>query len=547
VYEAEDTVNERTVALKILPPVFSYDLVFCARFQREARTARRLQETHIVPIHDYGEIDGQQFLDMRLVEGTDLSKLLKELGVLTAPRAVAIVRQIASALDAAHAVGVIHGDVKPENILISRDDFAYLVDFGIAEAAAHDGVARVVGSAAAHWKYTAPERFAEPGISDKLDIYALTCVLYECLTGSPPYWADSAGALISAHIMEPIPRPSRARPEISAAFDRVIARGMAKDPAERYASAADLALAAHEALSTSDQDQVDDILERSQETTLPDADSEPSPSPGAGDTPSVPTSQPPAEPYDEPSVSEPLPNPEDSQAVEPTGTPTAVPRFGLADSARPDEVATPPPMARPSWAAPPERRPRHLLGAAAVVAVVILSGLAIWLLHPSHPTPSVRSTPKATPTATAPTPPPAETQARLFSLLPSGYPPGTCAAMTSTKEALAEVSCGNNVDPGGPLSATYMLFPDAATLGDTFNGIAATSNITECPGRIQSPGAWHRSATPDQISGTLLCGNHNGNPIVAWTNDSELVVSVVHAEPPGPTIDQLYAWWTSHS
>ena len=102
-----------------------------------------------MPIHDYGEIDGQQFVDMRLIEGTDLSKLLKRQRALSAPRAVAIVRQTASALDAAHAVGVIHGDVKPENILITREDIAYLVDLGITDAAPHKGVARVVGSAVA--------------------------------------------------------------------------------------------------------------------------------------------------------------------------------------------------------------------------------------------------------------------------------------------------------------------------------------------------------------------------------------------------------------
>jgi serine/threonine-protein kinase len=538
VYEAEDTAENRIVALKVLPPVFSHDLVFCARLQREARTARRLREPHIVPIHDYGEIDGQQFLDMRLIEGDNLSQLLKRAGTLNAPLTVAIVRQIASALDAAHAARVLHGDVKPENILITRDDFAYLVDFGIADAAARDGVARVVGSAAGNWKYTAPERFTEAGVNHKLDIYSLTCVLYECLTGSPPYWADSAGALLSAHLTEPIPRPSQVRSGISDAFDEVIARGMAKDPLERYASAGDLALAAQDALSAPDQERADEIVKRSWEATVPDADVEPS---------SAPTPQPTADPDHETSVAESLDDPEVSAAGLPTGAPRAIPRFGLGDSAWPDEFAMPPPMSRPPWAASSTQRPRLLLGAAAVLAVIVLSGVVIWLVHPSHPAHAVRGTAGTTTTTKVPSPPGAENQARLFSMLPPGYPPGTCTPATPAKEALAEMSCAKNADPDGPPSATYTLLPNVATLRNAFNRIVQSSKIIDCPGRIQSPGPWHRNATPDKTSGALLCGIQQGRPTVAWTNDAERLIGIVRAEPPGSGIDQLYAWWTSHS
>src|ERR1700710_1194775 len=135
VYEAEDTVKDRVVALKLMTQELSADPVFRKRMQLEAHTAGRLQEPHIVPIHDYGEIDGQLFIDMRFVEGTDVSKVLRRGGPLPPPRAVAIVRQMASALDAAHRAGVIHRDIKPENILLTAEDFAYLVDFGIAAAA----------------------------------------------------------------------------------------------------------------------------------------------------------------------------------------------------------------------------------------------------------------------------------------------------------------------------------------------------------------------------------------------------------------------------
>src|ERR1700758_5073823 len=268
VYEAEHTVKEWTVAVKLMSDTFSKDPVFRERMKREARTAGRLQEPHVVPIHDYGEIDGQMYMEMRLIEGTDLDSVLKRYGPLSPPRAVAIITQIASALDAAHAAGVTHRDVKPPNILVTRDDFAYLVDFGIASAKTDEKLTQL-GTAVGTWKYMAPERFSNAEIDYRADIYSLACVLYECLTGSPPYASDSAGVLVSAHLMEPIPQPSTKRSGIPRAFDAVIARGMAKKPPDRYASAGDLALAAHEALSDPDQDSAANILRRSEESTLP--------------------------------------------------------------------------------------------------------------------------------------------------------------------------------------------------------------------------------------------------------------------------------------
>ena len=268
VYEAEHTVKGWTVAVKLMSESVSSDPVFRERMKREARIAGRLQEPHVVPIHDYGEIDGQMFLEMRLIEGTDLDTVLKRFGPLTPPRAVAIITQIASALDAAHAAGVMHRDVKPPNILVTRDDFAYLVDFGIASAATDEKLTQK-GTAVGTWKYMAPERFTNDKVTYRADIYSLACVLYECLTGGPPYPSDSAGVLISAHMMDPIPRPSASRSGIPRSFDAVIARGMAKRPQDRYASAGDLARDAHEALSTPDQNRAETILRRSQESALP--------------------------------------------------------------------------------------------------------------------------------------------------------------------------------------------------------------------------------------------------------------------------------------
>src|SRR5882757_6632380 len=268
VYEAEDTVKDRVVALKLMTQDLSSDPVFRQRMQREAHTAGRLHEPHIVPIHDYGEIDGQLFIDMRFVQGTDVSTVLHRGGPLPPPRAVAIIRQIASALDAAHRVGVIHRDIKPENILLNDEDFAYLVDFGIAAAFTDQHLTKT-GAAVGTWNYMAPERFGNDEITYRADIYAQTCVLYECLTGATPYQTDSLPALMAAHLTQPIPRPSQHNPAIPTAFDHVIARGMAKNPADRYPTAGDLARAAHDALSATDQYRAATLLEHNQHHAPP--------------------------------------------------------------------------------------------------------------------------------------------------------------------------------------------------------------------------------------------------------------------------------------
>ncbi len=169
---------------------------------------------------------------------------------MSPPRAVAIVRQIAAALDAAHAGGVTHRDVKPENILITGDDFAYLLDFGIARADSDAGLTQA-GMAMGTYRYMAPERFSDAEVTYRADIYSLACVLGECLIGAPPFRGDSIERLVAAHLMEPAPRPSQLRPgAVPAALDQVIARGMAKNPEDRYRSAGELANAALNALTS---------------------------------------------------------------------------------------------------------------------------------------------------------------------------------------------------------------------------------------------------------------------------------------------------------
>jgi len=246
VYRAYDTAKGRTVALKILSDQFSRDETFRTRFLRESHAAAILQEPHVIPIHDWGEIDGSMYIDMRLVQGQTLHDLIKQ-GPLEPARAVSIISQIASALDAAHDERLIHRDVKPQNIIVTPADFGYLVDFGIAEAKG-DTRLTMTGTHIGSFAYMAPERFLDQGVTAAVDVYALACVLYEALTARSPFLSDSMEQVIAAHISSPPPRPSLVNPNVPASLDEVIARGMAKDPDDRYGSAGALGRAAQKAL-----------------------------------------------------------------------------------------------------------------------------------------------------------------------------------------------------------------------------------------------------------------------------------------------------------
>ncbi len=249
VYEAFDTNTDRIVALKVLPAHLAQDASFQERFRKESHAAAGVNDPHVVPIHGFGEIDGRLYLDMRLIEGRNLGAILAKADQPVKPAfAVSVVEQVADALDAAHHAGLIHRDVKPSNILITDHDFVYLIDFGLARTAGEAGMT-TAGNTLGTLAYMAPERFDSAGKTDpRSDVYALACVLYECLTGARPYPVDSLEQQIAGHMVQPVPRPSATDPRL-AAFDEVIAKGMAKKPAKRYQTAGELAAAARHALS----------------------------------------------------------------------------------------------------------------------------------------------------------------------------------------------------------------------------------------------------------------------------------------------------------
>jgi serine/threonine-protein kinase len=248
VYAAIQVGLGRTVALKLLAPRLSQDQSYRARFEGESRRAAGLDHPNVIALYDAGEFDGQLYLAMRYVDGTDLRTLIRREGALRPRRALTLLQQAADGLDAAHHQGLVHRDVKPANLLVERaSDRVYVVDFGLVKETGSPGLTRV-GVFLGTIDYAAPEQIEGLAVDARADVYALGCVLYEMLTGERPFDRTTDLSMMHAHLLVDPPRPSERRPELPRSFDEVIARAMAKDRDRRYASGDELADAAWAAL-----------------------------------------------------------------------------------------------------------------------------------------------------------------------------------------------------------------------------------------------------------------------------------------------------------
>jgi YVTN family beta-propeller protein len=244
VYRALQLDLDRPVALKLIAPQLAEDASFRERFGRESRAAASIDHPNVIPIYYTGEHEGTLYIAMRYVEGSDLRTLVRAEGRLDPGRAAYIVNQVASALDAAHARGIVHRDVKPANVLLGAGDHAYLTDFGLTKSlTSHTGSTRD-GGWVGTLGYVAPEQIRGERIDARSDVYALGCVLYHALSGSPPYQRDTDEATLWAHLNDDPPSIAAHAPGVPEGFDHVLSRAMAKDPAERYQSAGDLGRAA---------------------------------------------------------------------------------------------------------------------------------------------------------------------------------------------------------------------------------------------------------------------------------------------------------------
>jgi serine/threonine-protein kinase len=241
VYRATELSLGRPVALKLLAPERAGDQEFRDRFQRESRMAAAIDHPNVIPVYAAGECDGSLYLVMRYVGGTDLHALLRERGPLDPTRAAELVAQLASALDAAHAAGLVHRDVKPANVLLAGDH-AYLSDFGLTRLASSDTSLTSSGQWIGTVEYCSPEQLRGERTDARADVYSLGCVLFAALCGEPPFAQGTVTATMLAHLHDPPPMPSeRGAPR---EFDRVLARALAKRPEDRYPSTGDLGRAA---------------------------------------------------------------------------------------------------------------------------------------------------------------------------------------------------------------------------------------------------------------------------------------------------------------
>ncbi|WP_300008907.1 serine/threonine protein kinase [Pseudonocardia sp.] len=549
VHRAYHVEQDRTVALKLLHADLGDDEEYRRRFLRESRVTARLTDPHVIPIHSWGEIDGRLYLDMRLVEGEDLADVVARTGRLAPLRAVTIVGQVARALDAAHRSGLLHRDVKPSNVLLAADaggdgDFAYLVDFGIARSLTNDttgaGITRA-GTAVGTLDYMAPERFLEQPVDARADVYALACVLHECLTGEKPFPVQGLPSLMRAHLRTPPPRPSAHRIAAPVELDEVVARGMAKDPAQRYPSAGALAAAARKALEGPA------TVPGSGPAAAPDV-APIRPARGVAPEPVARAVAP-----DEPTIAPraPAPPPDAGPAHRPAvdragprgraaGLPPPVPATPRQRAATTRVPIPPPghplvghPQPVPPAVPPARRRGRGLLVAAAVVVVAAVVAGAVYLLGPLDPPPQ----PGGGPT---------EAQRALLAVLPVGYGSTDCVPAPEREGAAvdAAVTCaGGPAD--GPSSAVFLHYRDLGALTDaheaevTARGLPV-GDISTCRDGTATSGEWVRGTT----GGLLLCRDDaTAGAVIEWTETRLLTRAVVSRTDGDSAV--LYDWWSA--
>jgi serine/threonine protein kinase len=363
VYKAYQPSMDRYVAIKVLPHHFMHDPTFLGRFEREAHTIAKLEHIHILPVYDYGRHEDIPYLVMRYVEGGSLSDLLRAHPTgLPLAEAVRLIGQIASALDYAHARGVIHRDVKPSNALLDYEGNVLLTDFGIAKIA-EATVQLTTGGTVGTPAYMSPEQGMGKELTPATDVYSLGVVLYQILTGRVPFEAETPIAVIHAHIYDPLPLPRNFRPDLPEAVERVLLKALAKVPGDRYQTAGEMAAALNEAVRAAPAPPPEKTLVAPVEEVEPIVVEEPPPAPVAIE-PTVP-----AEEWPSP--------PAPVEGIGPTVVEEPTP------PAAPTPPAVLPSVPAPSAAPARARRPAGLLIAGlGIVAAVCIVGVVVTLILP---------------------------------------------------------------------------------------------------------------------------------------------------------------------
>ena len=513
VYRAEHIGLERTVALKLLSPQLSGDEAFRERFQRESKVAASLEHPNIIPIYEAGGENDVFYIAMRYVDGADLKTRLKESGQLEAQQVVSLVAQVAAALEAAHAKGLIHRDVKPANILIAPgagmegSDHVYLSDFGVAKNTGAAGLTKTglfVGTA----EYASPEQIEGKELDGRADIYSLGCVAYEALSGAPTYEKDSEVAMMYAHLLEPAPKLTERRPDLGPAVDEVIAKAVAKSRDDRYARPSEFALALRQAVGAS--------APVGPETTL------------AGSALAAPAA--PAE-----------------QQAEPPAEP--------GPPAEPEPAPAPQP--KPETATGASNR-RKLVVGGGILAVLVAAGVLIPLLALSNGKASSPESAGATSTAvsSAGTPTVAPEASNLLSVLVPSQVAKECTAQGAPDNGAVEtdVCLSAPTDPTSQPNAFRLSFyPRAQALLRAYGreyaqARGAGNSLVKCGSSPAGERAWIHPT--GKQGGRFFCHQDaKGNFVIVWTHEKrgskDHVDMLGTATEPGrfPTI--VGGWWNS--
>lgn len=494
VYRAEDQrpgTRGRKVAVKLLAYELASDERFAERFRHESQTAASIEHPNIIPIYDAGEENGVLYIAMRYIEGEDLHELIQREGPLPADRALGIVAQAASALQAAHARGLVHRDVKPANILILPDPdpealpHVYLTDFGLTKQARGRVGLTLTGQFVGTIDYVAPEQIQGRDVDRQTDVYALGIVLYHCLVGEPPFRGEEEAATLWAHISEPPPRVTERRPDLPAALDDVVARAMAKSPHDRFPTCRELVAAARAALGQ----------------------------------PATPTSTPVP-----PTIAGTAP------PVEQVPAAPAAPAPGWTGHAPPAGTAPPPSYgpAPHSWPVPPRRfnvSAAVVIGGAVALGVLIVLFVGLATRRPGAE------------------PFPDDLERQLLARVPGQFQDRPCTrAPERPREASASIDCPTTT----PQSFRFTLYPDATTMQAAYNarvGIAGgPPRDGDCSQGEPSDDQWVTPAD-DVVRGRVLCYRDGGGAVIVWTHDDRLILA--EGRRSDGDLVSLYEYWAA--
>ncbi len=513
VYRAEHIGLERTVALKLLSPQLSGDEAFRERFRRESKVAASLEHPNIIPIYEAGGESDVLYIAMRYVDGADLKTRLKESGQLEVQQVVSLVAQVAAALEAAHAKGLIHRDVKPANILIAPgagvegSDHVYLSDFGVAKNSGAAGLTKTglfVGTA----EYASPEQIEGKELDGRADIYSLGCVAYEALSGAPTYEKDSEVAMMYAHLLEPAPKLTERRPDLAPAVDEVIAKAVAKSRDDRYAQPSEFALALKGAVGAN--------VPVGSETILAGS------ALAASAAPAEQHAEPPAEP---------------GPPAEPEPAPAPQPKSETANGAS---------------------NRRKLVVGGGILAVVVAAGVLIAVLALSGGKASSPESAEATSTAvsSAGTPTVAPAASNLLSVLAPSQVAKECTAQGTPANGAVETDVCRSAptDPTSqPNAFQFSFYPRAVALlrayGREYTQARGAGNtLVKCGSSPAGERAWIHPT--GKRGGRFFCHQDaKGNFVIVWTHEKrgskDHVDMLGTATEPGRAPTIVGGWWST--